>query len=283
MLPRFQSFQLVYRIESPPAGAAAAASLSAAPSRPGKVQTLSIQYPHPKGKAGYARAEWISERPTGSAGAGPIAGESSAKGASAAGWMSSMGRALRDNLPGIRFREGIDEALGLDVPLAVVERALGALESQGYFAPDPSLPPSAVQIATNINGVSQNRPWRTVQELDAIASRVRHEGQVVSHTAPFVSSLVSAPGLPAATSWSGSAAAPGAFLPGGLTAPSGTAPATGAPTLPESTQAVWPVAGGTSAAPWLSAPRFGGGDGSSGAATLAPTGASSPIERLPAI
>lgn len=181
--PRFQSVQLIYRIEGTATAAGVYPGAAAAAPRGGRIQTLSLQYPHPKGRAGYARAELVVERPTGSYAADGASPGAAVNPPANSNWIGSVGRTLRDNLPGIRFRDGVDEALALDIPLGVLEKAVASLEQQGYFdAAAPSA--STVAIAAAINGSAQCKPWRTVQELDGILSRVRHEGLVVSHTGP---------------------------------------------------------------------------------------------------
>ena len=206
--PRFQQALIIYRIDGTPTAEGIYAGATVAGQRGGKIQTLSIQYPHPKGKSGYARAELVVER---------LAAEAATNSAST-GWLSGVGRTLRDNLPGIRFRDGVDEALGVDVPLSVVEKAVAALENQGYFSATAApVAGSTVTIAATINGVAQSKPWRTVQTLDGIVSRVRHEGQVVSHTAPAVEpaafAAVNAPTVAFPTGPAAIGGNPGAAVP----------------------------------------------------------------------
>jgi hypothetical protein len=138
------------------------------PTTPQNVQLLSVKYPHPAGRKGYALAEVVV--------ANPSAGEAD-KGA---GWLDGVRRATRDYLPGVAYGDGIESAWALDVPVADVDHLIHGLDGQGYFG-DSSVPVAGVELSARVNGLGFQKQWHTVPELNALITRVRREGKLVSH------------------------------------------------------------------------------------------------------
>jgi hypothetical protein len=175
---RFESALISYRtdpVSAEPAPAKPAAGVQLAaffqpPPAAGKLtRLLQIQYPHPAGRAGYARVELI----LGSAGA-----------KSADGWPAQFRRALRENMPGMSNAEGIAEAWALDVPAGEIDRILERLEEQGYFTAGTSQA-AGTSLTAKIDGNEFQRPWHRSGELEALSLRVRREGKLVSHRQPL--------------------------------------------------------------------------------------------------
>jgi hypothetical protein len=157
---------------------------------PHKIRTLSLQYPHPDGRVGFALAEVVVEKPLApSAPPGQMPDNSraaeSVKSTLGLSWFSNL---LRDNLPGVAFADGVEEAYALDIPIAEVDQIVRALDAQGYFAdrePVPGvIPAGGPMLATRVNGLAVQRQWRSAPELNELVWRVRSEGTLVSHRKP---------------------------------------------------------------------------------------------------
>lgn len=140
------------------------------------IGTLSIQYPHPDGRTDYALAELIIENDPTSPDAAPVD-----KGWF--GWLGTVRRAARDNLPGIKLDDGVREAWAMDLPRSELDRVLARLSATGYFSPTV-MAPQGVKLATKIDGASVKKTWMLVPELDAVAGRIRAQGRLVSYLRP---------------------------------------------------------------------------------------------------
>jgi hypothetical protein len=181
---RYESASILYRVGPRNSNAAAASAALVSyqeragaeppePDRPtGRRTTLAIRYPHPAGRAGYARVELIVE--TGAATPAP----------SSLGWLDRVRRVARENLPGIALAPGIDEALGLDLPMAELDPLLLRLEQ-----PAPAARPASasvnVSLVASINGAALPQRNMPVAELDRLTARVRREGSLISHQGPM--------------------------------------------------------------------------------------------------
>ena len=160
-------------------------------SGPVKVRTLSLQYPHPAGRVGFALAELIIEKSVAADAASrqtPTSGGASEP-AKSASWLSRFNDMLCENLPGVVFISGVEEAWALDISMAEVDSIVQALDAQGYFA--DAVPAGAVgfpaggpMLAARVNGLDIQRQWRSASELNQLVWRVRSEGKLVSHRRP---------------------------------------------------------------------------------------------------
>src|SRR5690349_15743474 len=77
-----------------------------------RVTMLAVRYPHPAGRAGYARLECITATI-------PDAATSQSP-----GWLERVGKLADETMPGLTMAEGIHEAMGLDLPIGEVEGVL---------------------------------------------------------------------------------------------------------------------------------------------------------------
>jgi hypothetical protein len=155
-ISRLRSGVLVYRVYS-----------TTETKTPDRVQILSIKYPHPDGRAGYALAEAV---------VGDLSEESETV---EPPWVARLATFARDTLPGMAFGEGIKEAKAFDIPVSDLEAVLDRLGEEGYFHQPNSLP-SPVELAVEVNGHRQDKPWRRVVELDRLYSDVRAKGSLVA-------------------------------------------------------------------------------------------------------
>jgi hypothetical protein len=158
----YQSAQIVYRRQ-----------INGSPRDPqsARLRTLTIAYPHPAGKAGYARVELVEESvlPTGTS---PAEADE--------GWMARLRRSTRNVMPGVRLADGVSGAWAIDLRISQVNLLLYHLDQQGFFGTTvPAVPETS--LAATVNGVPFERPWSQVAELEALAARVRREGSLVSH------------------------------------------------------------------------------------------------------
>ena len=181
----------------------------------GRTHFLSIEYPHPGGKKGFALAEVIVARDP-----------STSAGKRSDDWLSGFRRVARDRMPGLTYGEGIESAWALNVPIAEVDLLIQRLDAQGYFA-DAKQPTAGAELSARVNGLGFSKPWPAVPELNALVGRVRHEGKLVSHREPL-ESLTSA--QPAAVTLA-VASTPAASAPPNAAAatPEAASPVSGAP------------------------------------------------------
>jgi hypothetical protein len=139
---------------------------------------LSVQYPHPNGKAGFALAEVVIEsdgRP-----------ERSSSGAGKSTFQRMVGSfkdTMNDILPGMVHDSGVREAWALDVSKEELDLLVGGLANSGYFQYGPA-PTPGIEVFTRLDGKIIRKNWRQVPELDAFIERVRHEGKLVSYVRP---------------------------------------------------------------------------------------------------
>ena len=195
---KYQAANVNYRIEQAEPGTGTPGAR--------RTLTLAVRYPHPAGRAGYARVECVIQRPSDSAGDSKFSAV-----------LKQVRKLTDDNLPGIAFGDGVQEAMGLDVPIGELEHVLVELE-RAPIGSVPSLSASRVEVAGTINGVAVPPRSARIAELDRLAARVRRDGGLISAqqvqmqlasptpatTAPVAAAMVPpsgslAPAAPAAT------------------------------------------------------------------------------------
>lgn len=186
---RYQSAQLTYQLDtgrlSQPVQTARIAgqqvSYQQQPSSPlpdRSLARLSVQYPHPRGKADFALAEVIIESDP-----RPVKGSSGVDKSSWQRFTSAFSEAMNDILPGMKYGDGVREAWALDIPKSDLDQLVGELANSGYFSYGPETKPG-IEVFTRLDGKIIRKTWRQVPALDAFIERVRHEGQLVSYKRP---------------------------------------------------------------------------------------------------
>jgi hypothetical protein len=186
---RFQSAQLTYQVDtgrlSQPIQTARIegqqVSYQQLPSSPLPDRSkarLSVQYPHPNGRAGFALAEVVIEA-DGRA-------EKTSSGAGQSTFQRMVGaftETMNDILPGMTHDSGVREAWAMDVSKEELDLLVGGLGNSGYFQYGPA-PTPGIEVFTRLDGKIIRKNWRQVPELDAFIERVRHEGKLVSYVRP---------------------------------------------------------------------------------------------------
>lgn len=186
---RYQSAQLTYeldtgRLSQPVQTARIAAqqvSYQQQPSNPLPDRSharLSVQYPHPRGKGGFALAEVVIE-----ADQAPVKSSSGTDKSALQRFAASISDAMNDILPGMQYAEGVREAWALDVSKEELDQLIGQLANSGYFAYGPDTTPG-VEVFTRLDGRVIRKTWHQVPALNDFIERVRHEGQLVSYVRP---------------------------------------------------------------------------------------------------
>lgn len=141
------------------------------------VARLTLQYPHPEGKEGYALAEVVIETRA------PRRASRSRKGVWQQ-WTDSFADAARDLVPGLPGSDTVYEAWSMDLPRNELDRAIGGLSQGGFFV-SPPRPSVGVELDARIDGYQSLKRWTHVPELDTLLEHVRQEGQLVSYTHPI--------------------------------------------------------------------------------------------------
>ena len=191
-----QSASIVYRIERPAAGSLSRETswLSLLDTDPGRgaepqVTTLAIRYPHPAGRAGYARVEYIVES------------KSDAPAERAANpWIQRARQLADENLAGITLGAGSQAAMGLDVPVADLAPLLAQLEhppaapALGRAATDSAAPSTIVRASGTVNGAALPTVESRVIELDRLAARVRRIGNPIPRRSILVEPAIETSG-----------------------------------------------------------------------------------------
>ncbi|MBS0210905.1 MAG: hypothetical protein JSS27_18330 [Planctomycetes bacterium] len=130
---------------------------------------LTIAYPHPQARPGYARCRvTLTSLPNASA------------------VKSSAVERIAGMLPDVaakRREQQMFEVWTLDIPKADFDQAVAMLGESGYFRSGASKG-HGVKVATTIDGVDSERAWRQVPELDALMLRVRTEGRLEEYHRP---------------------------------------------------------------------------------------------------
>ncbi|MBX7168304.1 MAG: hypothetical protein K1X74_18355 [Pirellulales bacterium] len=164
-------------------------SYEALPTSPVKGQcqsTLVLEYPHPKGHAGMARATVELQASP----AQVVAGDASLTSGEPKPWWQF-------DWPGRRKPPQVYEKWVLDVPRAQVDQVLDRLNQAGYFDRDLKASDSGVELAVTLSDKRTKKAWRSVPELEALAQQARLQGQLVGYerngtlpTGPFNPALL---------------------------------------------------------------------------------------------
>jgi hypothetical protein len=139
------------------------------------VVRLSIRYPHPDGKSGFALAEMVVETRT--------PPNAQVKKAVWQQWSDSFASVARDLLPGMKMSDDVYEAWSLDISKSDVDRVVQGLSHSGYFV-NPSKQTLGVELAVRIDNFQAVKNWSREPELDILLERVRQQGRLVSYVHP---------------------------------------------------------------------------------------------------
>ncbi len=135
----------------------------------GRKVTLAVHYPHPSGRYGFARAELIVENQT--------ANKSSSS--RLPGWLDQVRLLAHEHLPGVSFGDGVEQALGLDLPVAELDGLIDQVQQPVQSLPEKATADS-VRLVARINGQPLAERASHVEQLDRLVLRVRREGSLIS-------------------------------------------------------------------------------------------------------
>lgn len=147
------------------------------PRRDKSIGTLKIEYPHPDGRPGVARARLeISSTAPGASAAAATAGGTNSSWSKVANtlspkrlWTSATSRQPK-----------VDEAWELDIPRSHLDEAVTSLNRSGYFDTRQK-GIEGVAVAARVDGKQLNKSWRQVPELNELMLMVRNQGRLVSY------------------------------------------------------------------------------------------------------
>ncbi|HEX4130730.1 MAG TPA: hypothetical protein VHZ24_11865 [Pirellulales bacterium] len=139
---------------------------------------LTVDYPHPAGRVGFARCRVVIEsHPV------PIPTSPKSTTAHVTGSVESGLKSLKS--PWSR-NDMIYESWTLDVPKIELDRAIGQVNESGFFSGKMANGEkvAGVDIDVTLDGAHVHRQWRTVGGLDELMLHVRRAGQLESYRRP---------------------------------------------------------------------------------------------------
>ena len=167
-LPDSRPVVMVYKVGGNPAGNRPVTQ--AAPNiAESNVYVLSLKYPHPRCKPGFARVELVVQ-------SAPVHSPSHDS------LSRRAARALESFTPGMRMGDGVEAAWMLEVPRKDIDQALGQLAEQSFFAAGNPAASDGAMLAVEASGQMTAKHWRRVDALDQLVARTRRKGKLVSHT-----------------------------------------------------------------------------------------------------
>ncbi len=140
------------------------------------IGTLSIKYPHPAGKQGYALARFVLD-------SGRPKTETDEPGAI---WTLLRRKADEPDVP--KSVEGsqpeIHESWEMDIAHAELDAIFKMLANLGFY---DKTRPGGAHLTVRMNGVAQSKDWDQIPVLNQLVQRVRSEGRLVSYSRPTMS------------------------------------------------------------------------------------------------
>jgi hypothetical protein len=136
--------------------------------------TLMIEYPHPAGVPGFARARVVMQSQSG--GFNPARSSS-----------EQLMKNVKSIVPGgSQFAGASSESWVMDIPKIEVDRLIGAMHESGYFSKvhQPGNQSAGVELVSTLDGKKMRKNWRQVAELDAMMLRVRQQGRLETYNSP---------------------------------------------------------------------------------------------------
>jgi len=175
---RYESASIEYRVGPSVPQAANSIDLVASQQKPtsptakvaGRQMLLVVRYPHPNGRAGFARAELLVEGNS----ASPQGGSK------LPGWLDQARRFANEHMPGVSFGDGVEQALGLDLPAAELDGLIDQVQQPVQLLADEAST-DRVHLLAQVNGRRLAERTAHVQQLDRLVERVRKEGTLISH------------------------------------------------------------------------------------------------------
>lgn len=142
------------------------------------VARLTIRYPHPAGKKGYALAKLFVETRT------PVDPAAQAKKAVWEQWGDAIVTTARDIVPGMKASDDLFETWSLDISKADLDRAIAGMMQSGYFV-NPSKTSIGVKLTAQVDKFEAVKSWTHEPELDILMERVRRQGLLLSYEHPL--------------------------------------------------------------------------------------------------
>ena len=137
------------------------------------VGTLSLVYPHPAGRVGYAQAKFALE-------------SARAKSTTSASW-NPFQKTPPGGQPPTSFsgaQPEIHEVWVLDIPSGESDQYFKVLSTHNFFNTERPAAGDATQLTVRINGGEVHKNWDQLPELNALVQRVRREGRLASYAHP---------------------------------------------------------------------------------------------------
>lgn len=138
------------------------------------IGTLTITYPHPGGRTGWAQAKFaLDSTPT--------------KSTPATNWNPFRKKPKGPPPPTAitTVQAEVHEVWVLDIPSAESDTVFKLLTAQSFYNKDRPNAQDA-QLTVTINGNQARKNWDQVVELNTLAQRVRREGRLASYARPGV-------------------------------------------------------------------------------------------------
>ncbi|OYV71908.1 MAG: hypothetical protein B7Z74_06390 [Deltaproteobacteria bacterium 21-66-5] len=139
---------------------------------------LTINYPHPGHKPGYAAAKLVVETRA------PLKAVAQTKKAVWEEWGDAIATTARDIVPGVKASDDLYEVWSLDISKRDLDRVIAAMMQSGYFV-NPTKPAIGVALAAQVDTFAASKHWTHEPELDILMERVRPQGQLVSYLHPL--------------------------------------------------------------------------------------------------
>ena len=137
------------------------------------IGTLSLAYPHPAGRAGFAQVKF------------PLASAAGRASQSPPWWNLLPGKPAdsQTSVGPVGSQPEIHEAWVLDIPRLESDHYFKLLSGEGFF--NTQRPGDVgVKLTVRINGKELSKNWDQIAELNVLAQRVRREGQLLAFTRP---------------------------------------------------------------------------------------------------
>jgi hypothetical protein len=137
------------------------------------IGTLSLTYPHPTGRVGYAQAKFTLE-------------STHAKSTPQTSWNPFKKTPPGSQSP-VSFsgaQPEVHEVWVLDVPSVESDQYFKLLSTYNFFNTERPTAGDAAQLTVTLNGGEVHKNWDQIAELNALVQRVRREGRLAAYARP---------------------------------------------------------------------------------------------------